>query len=342
MGLLFHTDSINERGVSLSTANYISGLQKRGFDCKWAFDSKNKSNHRGAIEYYNHKFDVIPYSNFNSFAAMAQKEFEWVYFQKSGENDGKSVPKIYNAVHSVFSIWEPHGDSYAYISEWLARTVSRLPDSRFVGGARRRITNPFTLRKFVPYSINMLASGLTLREELEIPESAFLCLAIGGKTSFDIPWVHQEIREKIEKNRDFYFVGLNIQPFFQHKRALFLSTVLDEKYKTMLIESADVLIHGRRLGESFGLTLLEAMQLQTPILSWRGGRDRNHIRILEKTNLYRDIRDLREKLTREYVSQMHTAVRVNFDRAALFRPQRIIPLFMRTFEISETHTGGSS
>lgn len=335
MKLLFHTDAINERGVARSTSIYIKCLEEMGFHCQWAFDISNNFNNQIAINHYGKNFDLLPYKHFSELVSLAQKRYEWVYFQKSGERDGKTIQGIYNAVHAVFSKWEPHGDRYAYISQWLARTVSRFPDSRFIGGARRRFENPMSKRMFVPYTIDLNPSGVNVRRSIAVPESAFMCIAIGGRTSFDIPWVQKEIIEKIETSKDFYFVGINIEPFFHHKRASFLNTTMDEAYKFALIESADVFIHGRTLGESFGLSLLEAMQLKIPIISWRGGRDRNHISLLDESNFYRDRRELSKKLTREYVNQMSVSVQTNSEKSRQYRPVMVLPHFLQTFEISK-------
>ncbi len=43
---------------------------------------------------------------------------------KSGQDDGLVAQSCRTVVHSVFKFCEPHGDVYAYVSEWLAQHMS--------------------------------------------------------------------------------------------------------------------------------------------------------------------------------------------------------------------------
>jgi alpha-tubulin suppressor-like RCC1 family protein len=57
------------------------------------------------------------------------------------------------------------------------------------------------------------------------------------------------------------------------------------------------MIHARINGESFGLTIIEALSMNKPILSWSGGEDQNHSLILKDSGLlYNSGDDFKESL----------------------------------------------
>lgn len=108
-----------------------------------------------------------------------------------------------------------------------------------------------------------------------------------------------------------WFVGVNITKLIEHPRALFLPTILGKNEKARLLNTVNLFLHARTLGESFGMALLEAMRVGVPILSWAGGLDRNHREILYRDCLYRSPRELQNKILRVKAGEMNEATQIN-------------------------------
>ena len=155
---------------------------------------------------------------------------------------------------------------------------------------------------------------------------------MGGESSFDIQWVQETIIETLHYRRDFYFVAINTKPFVSHKRAIFLKKITDKSDKVRALKSSSVFLHGRTIGETFGMAILEAMAVGTPILSWKGGRDRKHISLLDKESLYRSPNDLRRKLLNLPGKE---SVQNNLKTAEAYKAVNVMPRFMRVFGLDE-------
>jgi glycosyltransferase involved in cell wall biosynthesis len=95
-----------------------------------------------------------------------------------------------------------------------------------------------------------------------------------------------------------------------------------------MLASADIILHARLQGESFGMVILEAMQAGKDILAWSGGWDRNHTKLLASSCLYKNRKDLRAKL-RE--NQSKETILLNEETANNFRIKRVMPKFKEVF-----------
>ena len=80
------------------------------------------------------------------------------------------------------------------------------------------------------------------------------------------------------------------------------------------------------------MAILEAMAVGTPILSWKGGRDRNHIGLLDKESLYCSPNDLRRKLLNLPGKE---SVQNNLKTAEAYKAVNVMPRFMRVFGLDE-------
>jgi glycosyltransferase involved in cell wall biosynthesis len=325
--LLFHSDEISERGTTTSIVGYMEALIKEGHEITWAVQSSN-ANNQLVMQEYSEKFDILIYDQFERFSHTAKKHYDWAYFMKKGLNDGRFFSTIPTNIHSVFKYYQPHGDTYAYISQWLARSSSRLAIPLLPAKLKNRIPNPFLNLEWVPYGVDLAQSTESLRSAWGIPVEARLILRYGGKSTFDIPWVLDEISWQLDNDKNTFFVGVNTDQFIDHPRALFLPAIISTTEKANMLASADLVLHARRQGESFGMVILEAMQAGKPILAWRGGWDRNHTQLLPDECLYRNQHDLRRKLSTEQNSK---TVAENFLHSNLFRISSVMPQFKEVF-----------
>jgi hypothetical protein len=334
MKLFLHTDLINERGVAASTFEYAIYLQSLGHQVSWFYNINYPGNDSKVINNYGKLVEIRGYKDFNKEQLQLSKEFDWAYFQKQGSRDGLAIDNIPNNVHAVFNVFEPHGNHYAYISKWLSSHAGRSSNSpnRYLAGIRRRIPNPLSRNSFVPYCVDLPRLEEDCRNEWGVPQEAFVCLTMGGEFSFDIQWVQKTIIQTLHDRSDFYFVAFNTKPFVSHNRAIFLKKITNKADKVRVLKSANVFLHGRTIGETFGMAILEAMAVGTPILSWKGGRDRNHISLLDRECLYRDHNDLRSKLKN---LPSKKSVQNNLKTAEAYQTVNVMPRFMKVFELDE-------
>lgn len=325
--LLFHSESINERGSAAALYEYIKMCKSIGHEVSWAY-SEGPDNDLEALRLYSDQFDTIPVQNFEKFSKHAEKFYDWVYFLKKGSPDGYHIKNIPNNIHVIFQYFYPHGENYAYISEWLAKAMARS-QNKFVPRKLRPYFPYEPLRlNSVPFSVNLPAADTNLRDELKIPLEAKVCLRFGGQDTFDIPWVKKVVVDALESDPNFWFLGVNTKEFVSHPRALFTQPFLGLQRKANMLATCDFVLHGRRQGESFGMTILESMQAGKPVLSWFGGWDRNHISLLDKSSFYFGARDLAQKL-KNYGKAVDVVA--NTTQSLNFTPEKIFPKFVKVF-----------
>lgn len=328
--LLFHTGLIDDRGSIAATSEYIKGLQDEGHTVIWAYDKFHQGNRNSAILYYSKFFNLEHYANFNEYSRSVSKRIDWAYFSKKGLNDGFLIPNVKNAIHVMFNVYQPHGDTYAYVSKWLADASSRQANF-FIPIGRSKIPNPFVKREWVPFGVDMPPATNSLRSEWGVPLDARVCIRLGGENTFDIPWVHKTVKKAIDNHRNFYFIGYNTNKFIDHPRAIFLPSINEKTEKSNALMSADIFLHARRQGESFGMAILEAMRLKIPVLAWEGGWDKNHTKILHRESLYKNEIDLYHKLINGISAR---SVSISFNNSNLYSIPNVIQIFKDKFGIN--------
>lgn len=328
MEILLHDNSINERGTSTAIFDYGLALKTRGHDVTVAFE-KGDFNNLKVVKNFAESFNLLEYRSFSELRTLPRHQFDLAYFIKSGENDGKLLANIPSVVHSVFQHHEPHGEVYAYISEWLANRMRQRAALQVVSQGRvNRIFKDTKRQKYVPHMVNIPKPQSNLRESLKIPVNATLGVRFGGYDSFDVDFVKKEIVRMVNLDSNLYFCFANSEPFSDHKQIIYHPQILDRQYKSEFLGTADFFIHARHRGESFGLSILEALQIGTPVFSWRGGHDRNHVKMLSKASLFRNGLDLRNlvRTLADYPSRQHDK-----EMAARFSEEAVMSIFEEVF-----------
>jgi hypothetical protein len=325
-----HSDSISNRGTSTAIHEYATFLSSEGHSILWAYDQNNFGNNTQAIRYFENFHNLVPYKDFQSLAKSRALGFDWAYFLKRGNNDGLIIPDVPNNIHVVFNYYQPHGDQYAYISEWLANYAGRQSNKFLPSSIRHKF--PLTIKKqsYVPHCVNIPPATESLRNQWGIPDDSRVCLRYGGFDTFDIPWVKSTIVEILERFPDYYFVGINTEIFTNHPRAIFLPAILSVQEKANALYSSDVFLHARIQGESFGLSIVEAIQGGLRTLVWKGGWDRNHLRLVPKSDVYATPDDLFKKL-----SMVGASLRGDYLNPVgeNFRPKNVMTSFKEIFKI---------
>lgn len=300
MKILFHSEQLNYRGTTNSILDYATFNQSiLGNECAIIYDSTNPPGHEvgtkpEVVEEFKQRFQVYSYNTEQELQDIASN-FDFCYSQRAGcrvdsvSNVGQDLVKpvvttTKFGVHAVFQWWDPHGDKYAYISEWLANKIAKKFSLE-------------TVPDFVPYIVDLPPPMWDMRSILGIPQDKIVIGRLGGFSTFDLDFVKQTIVNIVEERDDIIFLLANTYPFYKHNNIIHISPFFSNQEKSNYINACDAMIHGRHLGESFGLSVAEFLFHNKPVISWNNGFDQNHMDMLKDTGLlYNDENELRQLL----------------------------------------------
>lgn len=187
-----------------------------------------------------------------------------------------------SAIHAVF-YWEPHGSAYAAISPEIARY-------RGNGPVIPHIVRPPDMERF------RARSGL--RRALKIDDKTLVICRHGGRDSFDLDFAHDAVFELVKRHNasrlEFLFVNTDPFPLLangsvvSHPQIRFLPAILDDEGKEEFIRTCDAMVHGRAMGETFGLAIAEFSVHNLPVIT-HPGKSQFHIKTLgERGFFYRN------------------------------------------------------
>ena len=222
---------------------------------------------------FNSRFKIIEYDTKSHLTSILKDEGVDIFYNlESGENDGFLIHGVKNVCHttSIFSSLHHHGDVYIPISLSI------------VGNNTRSIT------PIVPLIISPLPiTEGNLRSRLNIPESAFVFGRYGGEDSFNIPFVHEAIADLATQNPNIYFIFANTKLFTSPRsNIIFIQSITDPIDKTTFINTCDAMIHGKKEGEIFGVSIAEFSMMKKPIITWK--RDRSFQEVEKDFNMKMD------------------------------------------------------
>ena len=270
MKIAFHANEISLRGTGVAMFDYAHYnkelLGNESIVLHW---KGSTANHPLAYRKYEKHFEIFGYDNWSEVDAILKSEqADFLYMIKGGEKDGKMTDVCKTGVHAVFQNYEPHGDIYAYVSEWLSQkmTSGKLP--------------------YVPHMIDMPRPDADMRHKLNIPEQAVVIGRHGGKDQFNLP-VGEVIERAALNNKFLYFVFLNTDRFCMPlPNIIHLDPIYDLQEKSNFIGMCDAMIHARAMGESFGLAIAEFLYHDKPVIAWPGGGDQNHTKMIGDSGLW--------------------------------------------------------
>ena len=338
MKILLHTNALNERGTTVAIRDYAHGLSMRGIKVSIAYCSEDETNVSDVECQMRNEFEIYGYSDFQSFTRQNSRVWDLAYFMKYGYNDGKLMPNIPNIVHAVFQSYDPHGEAYLYISEWLARKM-RIKNLKNIAKLSRKGLNSLKGKNFnyLPHIVDLPLSAKNMRAIWQIPEDALVGGRHGAMNTFDVPMVHRTVHQLLSEYTNLYFVFANTNRFINHPRVKFLPKLMSRIETREYLSSLDFYIHARHRGETFGLSLLEAMLCKIPVFSFSGGVDGNHRHLLKNSQnslfhtaeqLSNGIRDLSD----------YGDVESNFQIASVFSPDSVMEQWSTLLtELMSTH-----
>jgi hypothetical protein len=292
--IAFHSYQLGLRGTEVAVydyAHYNETILKNSSIIVTPYNSKG--HHHLSIEKFKKRFPVYFYNSESELEAILKKEKADLFYSIRPGGHAYPMPNnIKIAIHSVFQKYEPHGDVYAYISEWLSRKMSNLK------------------YPYVPHMINLYQTEEDLRNELGIPQDAIVFGRHGGVDSFDLLFVKRAVYTFAKKNPDKYFVFLNTDNFLDRneffrsnalsllskiryplksmRNIIFLEGSNDPYFKRKFLNTCDYMLHARRQGESFGLAIGEFSYLGKPVITCSRNyiKDTAHFEMLGAKGIY--------------------------------------------------------
>ena len=279
MKIAFHDNCLCLRGTTVAIYDWAYWTRHYlDIEPIIMFNMKNNFNDESVIKKFEKEFPVFGYEDKNQIDDILSKnKCDAFLMEKGGEPDGVISSVSKNLVNAISGWWKPewvHGDVYAMGSKWLSKiTDYKIP--------------------YVPYIVHLPDHNLDMRDELGIPKDALVFGRNGGWDTFDLPFVKQSIIESLEKRNDIWFIFQYTEPFYEHERIIYLNPTADLNEKVRFINTSDVMIHARNIGESFGLSCAEFSIRNKPVVTYYNSLERNHIDTLgEKGIFYENKEDI--------------------------------------------------
>lgn len=317
MKIAFHSEQLGLRGTEIALFDYAYYNQELLNNDSVIISNRNSD--LAALDKFQNQFNVFLYDDFHAEVPrwLDSQQVDVFYAQKAGQHDGKLVPNAKNIVHSVFQLYQPHGDVYAYISKWLANQM---------GGP----TQPY-----VPYMVDILKYDheADYRKFFNIPADATVFGYYGGPDSFNIPFAREAVINVARANKNVYFLFMNSNQFCDESNVFFISGTSDMTTKIGFINTCDACIHARNGGESFGLTVAEFSIKNKPIITstWcdSGFNDLAHIEMLgDKSIIYNNYDELFGILTNfPDIIYKHK----NWNAYSMYSPESVMKQFEGVF-----------
>lgn len=338
MRVLFHCEQLNYRGTTNSVYDYaVYNQEILGNESVIAYSSFNpKGIDTGSapavVEHFSKKFQLIQYDS-NEHLNQIAAAHDFCYSQRAGlrtDMTGQIKLPIVDStrfgVHSVFQYHDPHGDVYAYISEWLADNVSKTYNA--------------PLHPHVPYIVDLPNPNYDLREAIGIPKNKLVFGRHGGFKTFDIPFVKNVINRIVNERDDIVFLFLNTEQFIDHKNVIYINPVFNKQTISNFVNACDAMLHARDLGESFGLAISEFLFFNKPVLAWDGGFDRNHIQMLKDHNCLYGANGDDEQECYDMIVDFRNRPQQDFKKIVEpFSPKNVMETFSRVFLASPPTVG---
>jgi hypothetical protein len=149
----------------------------------------------------------------------------------------------------------------------------------------------------VPHIVDPPPSRSNLRAEFGVPDDAFVVGRHGASDQFKVPFVAGAIEAALQRRKNLWLMLLNTDRFSTHERIIHLPRAGHRQRVADFVGTCDAGLNARLSGEAFGLSIAEFLAEDKPMLVWEGGRDRNHLELVDDPRFrYRTRSDLTQKL----------------------------------------------
>ena len=264
--IAFHSNQLSVTGTEVALFDYAHYNETLlGHRSVVMYHRHNPNNHADALAKFSNRFEVVAYDHLTELdSALASFQGQMLYAIKAGKRDGVVSQRVPTMVHAVFPTAprQAHGDDVGHGRNCVRGALSTQP-LRDIG-----IGTP------------MPDVEDDLRAELNIPDSALVLGCYGGERSFDVPCAVSAAQQLLKDRSDIYFIFLNLAPFLNHPRAIFLPGTTDPARKTRFINTCDAMAHARAQGESFGLACGEFSARNKPVMTYKHCKHTHHHDVL--------------------------------------------------------------
>lgn len=270
MKIAFHDNCLSIRGTTVAIFDYAYWTRKYlNIEPIIVYNKNLSTNDSHGFNKCSSEFSVFGYKNLNEIDdILLSQKCDALFAIKGGKYDGVVSNKIKTFICAVSGNCtkdDIHGDIFAMGSDWLSK-ITGIPS--------------------VPHIVYLPDHNLDMRDELGIPKDALVFGRNGGWDTFDLPFVKQSIIESLEKRKDLWFIFQYTEPFYEHERIIYLEPTADLNEKVRFINTSDVMLHARNIGESFGLSCAEFSIRNKPVITYRNSLERNHIDTLGEKGIY--------------------------------------------------------
>ncbi len=312
MRIGFQSGTLNERGMSVALFDYARGVQNILGHEAVVFYSEAKSS-PAVVEKFGQFLQLVPLPPGADAGALSEPfQLDFCYYIREGRRTPMTIAAERSGVHAVFRHFDPHGDVYAYVSDWMSWWMT--------GGQAPA----------VPHIVDLPEVRDTMRGDLGLPEDAFVIGRYGGFDQFNLEFAQKAAAEALDRRSNLHFVFVNTEKFIDHPRALFLPPIVEPMEKARFIAACDAGLNAKKIGESFGLAIAEFLTFGKPVFSWAGGMDQNHVVMSPKGEwVYRTRRDLLRLLT-DYTPSLRDTELAR-EAVACYRPQAVMKQFEEVF-----------
>lgn len=258
MKIVFYSNQLSERGTETALIDYATANQNILKNESLLAFPKDKIFDKNRYELLKSKFQIILLDS-NSISSFENellvKNIDLIYIISDGASIdvADQITKIPTFVHAVFSTLRKHGTYYVAIHPFLNKYFH-------------------TNYPVLPHIVNKIPnSNKDLRTELNIPKNAFVFGSYAGKHCFNIDFAPKTVIQVANENPDIYFIFMNIEKFTEHnqKNIIFLPGTTDLYSKSTFINTCNAMIHARKDGETFGLSIAEFSSYNKPIFTYK-------------------------------------------------------------------------
>lgn len=346
--LIFNLGSISERAGSVSAKAYISALKKiYGIESIITYSKIHPNNSTSRItELVQEGFDLVAYKHESDLSAI-NKDWgaESIYFYSGGEYNSTWVKNTKKITHAMFANFEPHGDSYNYVSKWVyERALLRKKRRRSDLSVENQVNltnSPYTINtsmpiSWVPFIVEpKFGDGESFRNKIKIPKSSKLVGRIGGYNQFNDLAAQNGIIKICNSNSDIFFVLINTKKFYLHPRIIYIDYLGDDE-KWDFYAASNLLLNGRLEGEGFGYSICEPLSVGKPILAPHFFRnvhmDNFHYSLIRREGmLYKSQKDFEKKIIQILFSDKSFLSLTQL--VAAYKTDFVIPRFVEKFSI---------
>lgn len=297
MNIGFFVRHFTERGTEVAIYDYARYnediLNNKSYIICFTQETQRRINfptERDSYDKFNRRFEIIEITDINDMTKIIDKyRLSFFYTLTHGGGDiyqfnNKTIWGNCKTIkHCVFDTRFPESDFYVSISDMLnVKYSTNIP--------------------VIPHIVDLPSGSDNLRNELKIPQDAIVYGRYGGYSEFNMEIAHDAIKKYINLDKNCYFLFMNTQPFYEHPRIIYLGKNVDQLFKVKFINTCDAMIHGRKMGETFGLSIAEFSIKNKPIITCNCG-DIEHIKILgdkaiiyssfeELINIFKNIKDI--------------------------------------------------